>query len=100
MGVCITVMFLCPRPAGHGAECREGEQRGSEGSSGRAGREAALPADPGGGAGESAQTGELLLYTWREGRGQEEHIIPRTHTRNIGGGLYSTNSKMNWHVHI
>lgn len=46
-------------PAGDDAEWGEGEQRGSEGSSGRADREAALPADPGGGAGESAQTGEL-----------------------------------------
>lgn len=46
-------------PAGDGAERGEGEQRGSERSSERADREAALPADPGGGAGGSAQTGEL-----------------------------------------
>lgn len=45
-------------PAGGGAERGEGEQRGSEGSAERADGEAALPADPGGGAGESAQTGE------------------------------------------
>lgn len=47
-------------PAGDCAKRGEGEQRGSEGISERADREAALPADPGGGAGESAQTGERL----------------------------------------
>lgn len=45
--------------AGDRAERGEGEQRGSQRSSERADREAALPADPGGGAGQSAQTGEL-----------------------------------------
>lgn len=60
--VCIDsdLLIVSCVPAGGGAERGEGEQRGSEGGSERADREAALPADPGGGAGESAQTGELL----------------------------------------
>lgn len=49
---------VCAAPAGGGAERGEGEQRGSEGSAERADGEAALHADPGGGAGESAQAGE------------------------------------------
>lgn len=61
--VCIDSDFIVScLPAGDDAERGEGEQRGSEGGSERADREAALPADPGGGAGESAQTGELLLH--------------------------------------
>lgn len=53
-------VYVVSSPAGDCAERGEGEQRGSERSSERADREAALPADPGGGAGEPAQTGELL----------------------------------------
>lgn len=52
--------MLLVSPAGRGAERGEGEQRSPERSPGRAGGETALPAEPGGGAGESAQTGDLL----------------------------------------
>lgn len=50
--------MLLPTAAGRAPERGEAEQRGPAGSAGRIGGEAALPSDPGGGAGEPAQTGE------------------------------------------
>ena len=67
--------------AGDSADRGEGEQRGSERSSGRAGGEAALPADPGGGAGESAQTGEPLHLK------REAHMVVFGFKNNCAGEI-------------
>lgn len=66
--------FFMSYPVGDSTEWGEGEQRGSERSPEWADREAALPADPGGGAGESPQTGEKLHFK-RKVTSRAKHLM-------------------------